>query len=286
VQLLTEARDRATPPPRRPIPDRELVDAIRAAYRPGRVRAFSPTSSESRICPPDDECIAAHLRRAPRVGSWRAWLRERSPMDPAKTSTLEALDAIYDEGSLVVIQRDPGPGPGPARIQHMHRTCSGIPLPPEFLKSEGDGAWFLSNPVSGKVERTQGDRGSLACLAAITRFPYAVLESDTLTPQDFLAILSTVPIRIVMLTATGGKGVHALLHVGAPDLATFREYVAPNARAYSKLGFDARAITPHRMTRLPGAWRGSRLQELLYLHPNPAPVALADLPRCPKPDQA
>ena len=48
------------------------------------------------------------------------------------------------------------------------------------------------------------------------------------------------------------------------------------------LGADPGAMTPVRLTRLPGCTRGGRLQELIYLNPRPnvrKPVLIRDLPK-------
>ena len=162
--------------------------------------------------------------------------------------------------------------------------------PCPHLPTRGEnGCWFLCSPVVGswkpnpqklnpETRQPMPGRRHAACC---TRFPYAVLESDNLSPLVWFAILSTLHDPIAAIYTSGGKSIHALISLG-DDCTTTEQFNAKRADLMRRLvpvGADPAAITPVRLTRLPGAERLSKLdpatgrpmlQELLYLNPNPA----------------
>ena len=281
--LLFETR--ASHQPRRPIPDQEIVDAVQSVYRlsagtRARQPRYAPRRPTERIGEPDPVEIARMQKGSPQPPSWRHWLYERSPVRTC-LSAFAALDLIYPPGTIVGIVRSTSPSEGRNRHQVFYQTDPDNPseVPPEFHRAPGDGSWFLTSPLSGKAAMAGNGNRSAFCLEAMISFPYAVLESDELSPNDFMRVLVNLPIPITMLTTTGGSGIHALWRVTKPTAAAFRERLDPIKHVLSRLGFDARAVTPHRQTRLPNVWRGNRFQKLLYLNPNPPAIRLADLPQ-------
>jgi hypothetical protein len=281
--LLFETRARHHP--RRPIPDQEIFDAVQAVYRHANgSRAqqprHAPRRPTERIGDPDPAEIARMQKGSPRPASWRHWLYERSPARP-DISAFAALDLIYPPGTIVGIVRSTSPDEGCKRHQMFYQTDPSNPSPvlPEFHRAPGDGAWFLTSPLSGKTALAGNGKRSAFCLEAMISFPYAVLESDELSAGDFMRVLVNLPIPIAMLTTTGGSGIHALWRVNSSSAAAFRERLDPIKHLLSRWGFDARAVTPHRQTRLPNVWRGSRFQKLLFLNPAPLATRMLDLPR-------
>jgi hypothetical protein len=83
----------------------------------------------------------------------------------------------------------------------------------------------------------------------------------------WLRMLSMCGLPIVAIYTSGGDSVHALVR---EDRSSYPEFAAL-AREYKKrlplLGADPAAITPVRLTRLPGCKRGGKFQKLLYLDP-------------------
>jgi hypothetical protein len=103
-----------------------------------------------------------------------------------------------------------------------------------------------------------------------------------------------LPVPIVAIYSSGGKSLHALVRIDAPDKLTWDLMVRGRNQGSAErrtglldlvcpLGADANALTAVRLTRLPFCWReGSRgkngrvvryeqprLQELVYLNPLP-----------------
>jgi hypothetical protein len=139
-----------------------------------------------------------------------------------------------------------------------------------FAKGHHDGVWFLANPVDGKEhfnERQQ--RMSRRSEESIRSFRFAVLESDCQPLEQWLRILAQLPLPIVSITSSGGKSLHALVRVGACSKSNWDETIGAIKPKLIQLGADVGALTAVRLTRLPNCYRGERLQELLYLNPDP-----------------
>lgn len=157
------------------------------------------------------------------------------------------------------------------------------------LPAGGDcGVWFLTAPITGQWEPNPGKRDAQGNLmpgrrhaACCASFPYLVLESDNLPPDVWLKILVQLADPIVAVYTSGGKSVHALVRVAAATPEEFNVIKEGYVLRLSAVGADAAAITPVRLSRLPGCMRHGatgnfgtyvkydkpRLQELLYLNP-------------------
>ncbi len=152
------------------------------------------------------------------------------------------------------------------------------------LPEEGhEGAWFQTAPVTGMWQENpnnidkrtghprMGRRHQACCLA----YPYAVIESDELPADVWLPILAQLEDPIAAIYTSGGKSIHALIRVDAKTPQEFNAACADIKRRLVPLGADPKAITPVRLTRLPGIWRLEKmqtdahhgLQRLLYLNP-------------------
>lgn len=202
------------------------------------------------------------------------------PPNPAAWPTL-LLDTLYRPTDRILIftnMRSQGqylyqPGTGYFRLAASPGTrATRVPALP--LTSSPDGMWYLASPVTGqwlpKPGKTTGELGRRHA-ACCTSFPYAVIESDTLPPDIWLPCLAQLRDPIVAIYTSGGKSIHALVRVGAPTPAEFNTHRAQLLRRLLPIGADPAALTCVRLTRLPGATRGTALQRLLYLNPNPLP---------------
>ena len=139
-----------------------------------------------------------------------------------------------------------------------------------LVRGHTDGIWFLANPVDGKEHyNARQQKMSRRSEESITCFRFAVLESDCQSAEQWIRILVQLPLPIVSITSSGGKSLHALVRVGATSKANWDEIVNSIKPRLINLGADPDALTAVRLTRLPNCYRGDRLQELLYLNPNP-----------------
>ncbi len=225
-------------------------------------------------------------------------LRRISPVEiPAQRHLWPELllETLYQPGERVLIftnMRSQGQflreiGKGNYRLStHPGQRATAVP----HLPSEGpEGVWFLCAPVVGawqpnpnnldsKTKEPKPGRRHAECCTA---FRYAVIESDTISPTVWLNILAVLNDRIAAVYTSGSKSVHTLLHLG--DCATpaeFNRHRQDLLRRLVPVGADPAALTPVRLTRLPGCLRLNKtdpatgqpaVQKLLYLNPNPQP---------------
>jgi hypothetical protein len=199
----------------------------------------------------------------------RKWLRRNSPLRaPFLLTPAEFLAAVYQMGDQVLIFTDYW-----SQGQMLWQKYSMKPerdVLAEYVRGYADGVWFLSNAVDGCYhfnERQQRD--SRRSEESITDFRFAVLESDVQPLEQWLRILVQLPLPIVSITTSGGKSAHALIRVDASSKPNWDQTIAAIRPRLINLGADPGALTAVRLTRLPNCNRGERIQELLYLDPNP-----------------
>ena len=135
--------------------------------------------------------------------------------------------------------------------------------PNELNASVGDwredtGAWIRINPLDGNGVKN----------ANVTSFRYCLVESDTLPVEEQEARIRALQLPVAALVASGGKSVHAIVHIDAPDL---EEYKARVSFLYDYLDAKGLAVdrqnrNPSRLSRMPGVTRNGRQQKLLGLH--------------------
>jgi hypothetical protein len=104
-------------------------------------------------------------------------------------------------------------------------------------------------------------------------------------PGLWLRFLAMIPLAIVAIYSSGGHSLHALVRVDQPDKPAFDAILRESIKkTLPVVGADPGAMTPVRLTRLPGCTRGGKEQRLIYLNPGAkwtAPVAIAQLPKRP-----
>lgn len=264
---------------------------------------FSPETAEqlAALCP--QQITADHLRAISPI---------TIPDDPATWPEL-LLDTLYHPNERILIFTNmQSQGQFLRVIRGKNYRLNSRPgikaTPAAHLPDRGEnGCWFLCSPVLGtwqpnpqkldpKNHQPLPGRRHAACC---TRFPYAVLESDNLPPETWFKILAQLHDPIAAIYTSGGKSIHAL--IALPDCRTTADFNTRRQDLLRRLvpvGADPAALTPVRLTRLPGALRLSKknpqtnqpeLQTLLYLNPNPHPhqplhrmPLLRPLPQCTK----
>ena len=134
------------------------------------------------------------------------------------------------------------------------------------------GCWIRLNPTDGKGIHD----------VRITAFRHSLVEFDEIPVELQLAFFAKVRLPIAALVKSGGKSVHAWVHIGARDLDAYRAQVKNLYAALERFGVDPANKNPSRLARMPGARRqdsGARnggLQRLLYLNPDPTSKAIAE----------
>lgn len=134
-------------------------------------------------------------------------------------------------------------------------TCGG-----DLGKVLGDwdpevGAWICFNPVDGTGRKD----------ANITAYRYALVECDNMELGRQQAIIKQLELPCAALVYSGGKSVHAIVKVDAPDYAEYRKRVDYLYAACQKNGLtiDQQNRNPSRLSRMPGIPRGDKRQVLL-----------------------
>lgn len=117
------------------------------------------------------------------------------------------------------------------------------------------GAWIRFNPVDG--EGVKNDN--------ITRFKFALVESDTMPVSDQDAMYRKLELPIACLVHSGGKSLHAIVHVDAEDYTEYRKRVEFLYDFLEKNGLrvDKQNRNPSRLSRLPGVTRNGNRQYLV-----------------------
>ena len=78
-----------------------------------------------------------------------------------------------------------------------------------------------------------------------------------------------LPLKISAIYSSGGKSIHALVRLDAQSKHGWDQQRDQLRALLTPIGADPQAMTAVRLTRLPNVMRGTRLQKLLYLNPQP-----------------
>ena len=117
------------------------------------------------------------------------------------------------------------------------------------------GAWIRFNPVDGKGVKNEN----------ITRFTYALVESDDMPIAEQNAFYRKLELPIACLVYSGGKSIHAIVKVDATDSEEYRKRVdfLYDFLERNGLKIDKANRNPSRLSRMPGVMRDGKEQTLL-----------------------
>ena len=143
-----------------------------------------------------------------------------------------------------------------------------------------EGVWYLPNPITGQLAKSQSGGFSYRCGAAVSSFKYIAFESDTVEAPDWLKFIVTLPIPIAAIFETGGKSVHTLVKVSVSSLGEWKECAEILKEKLKPYGADPAMFQIQQTCRLPGCLRGKggKEQKLLYLNPNPSYTSIHEMP--------
>jgi len=243
--------------------------------------AIAPVEQEA---PKKLEFDLEALRRfhRPDVAADRAWFAARSVRDPRGMSPGDFLEALFRPDEKVLIFTDER-----SQGQFIHwvgkgsyvlAASPGVPAKSSVLPRGGDtGVFFLCQPVSGQwyanpraPRMPNGElRLSRRSAEAVTDWRYMVLESDEAPDDLWLNLLAQLPLPIAAIYTSGRRSIHALVRLRVDSKLEWDSVKRQIAPLFTKLGADAGALSAVRLTRLPGCYRGSKLQELIFLNPDP-----------------
>lgn len=285
---------------------------------PRDVLPEEPRAEEGGIPKYDEAKLREFVRNVPDLT--RADLKRVSPIQVETASPADFLENLFDDNERVLVFTEfysqgnylYQVGAGSCRLSPDRGVKAVVSPLPTTAK---EGIWYLCNPVSGRWEITE-DKWKTERLPpnvhgpvrqwkepgkwgrrswqAVTKYRYAVLESDEAPEALWIKALWKLPLPIVAIYSSGGKSLHALVRIDASSKLEW-DFIVRGASAGAKargfglmslvcpLGADAAALTAVRLTRLPFCMReGSkdksghyvryerpRLQELVYLRSLP-----------------
>lgn len=116
------------------------------------------------------------------------------------------------------------------------------------------GAWIRFNPVDGQGVENRN----------VTRFTYALVESDEMPVEEQDFIYRKLQLPIAALVHSGGKSLHAIVRVDAKDAKEYAERVSFLYDFLGKHGLivDKNNRNPSRLSRMPGVMREGNRQYL------------------------
>ena len=275
----------------RKVPPREIRSAIDHAWgtstlststRPMSRRARARAARRAAIERDrrEAEQLAAARRALAAAGSRRAvaaeTLRDLGVLRSAEAEQIEALRCELWHRSPVLIGGDPD---WRLCLESLYSPGEWIwiggsmepGIPAENLRTVEDwlrieqprGNFWIPNPLSGSCGLSQDGKPSYRCDAVVADRRFILVEMDSIGRVEQLAWwLGQTIVAVAAIVDSGNKSIHALLptwQFGAQIEHAFTELVL--------IGADPTGRTRSRLSRLPGARRGSRRQELYYLNP-------------------
>jgi len=120
---------------------------------------------------------------------------------------------------------------------------------------EEAGAWIRFNPLDGKGVKNEN----------VTDFRYALVESDCMPIERQNAVIRELELPVAVLVYSGGKSVHAIVRIDAPNYEEYRRRVDYLYKVCKENGLDIdkQNRNPSRLSRMPGVIRGGRKQFII-----------------------
>ena len=117
------------------------------------------------------------------------------------------------------------------------------------------GAWIRFNPLDGKGVKNEN----------VTDFRFALVESDNMEIEKQNEIIRALELPVACLVHSGGKSLHAIVRIDAPDYAEYRKRVDYLYGVCKKNGLeiDMQNRNPSRLSRMPGVIRNGHKQWLV-----------------------
>jgi len=117
------------------------------------------------------------------------------------------------------------------------------------------GAWIRFNPLDGEGVKD----------ANVTDYRFALIESDNMDLEQQNALIRELELPVAALVYSGGKSLHAIVRIDAPDYHEYRRRVDFLFDFCQKNGLqmDRQNRNPSRLSRMPGVTREGKKQYLL-----------------------
>lgn len=117
------------------------------------------------------------------------------------------------------------------------------------------GMWIRFNPLDGKGVTNDN----------VVDYRYTLVESDSMPIDKQNEIFRQLELPIAALVYSGGKSVHAIVHIDADSMEEYRKRVEFLYKTCEKNGLqvDKNDRNPSRLSRLPGIERGKNKQFII-----------------------
>lgn len=114
------------------------------------------------------------------------------------------------------------------------------------------GAWIRFNPLDGKGVKNEN----------VTEFRFALVESDSMPLEQQNAVIRELELPVAMLVYSGGKSLHAIVRIDAPNYEEYRKRVDYLYKVCKENGLDIdkQNRNPSRLSRMPGVVRNGKKQ--------------------------
>lgn len=149
------------------------------------------------------------------------------------------------------------------------------PMRDWLLPTSKVGEIVRPNPLTGKQGKTTGGKPSFGAKDCIAAFRHMIFEFDEMPIADqcrfWAGFIRNGKLPLISLTYSGGKSIHGVIRVNAPDAETWARYRAKIIERYAsdtdpRFRLDTQALNPLTGCRLAGIIRHDtgKVQELLF----------------------
>lgn len=120
---------------------------------------------------------------------------------------------------------------------------------------EEAGAWIRFNPLDGKGVTNKN----------VSDYRYALVESDSMPLERQNAVIRELELPVAVMVYTGGKSIHAIVKIDAPNYDEYRKRVDYLYSVCRKNGLDIdkSCRNPSRLSRMPGVMRNGKKQYII-----------------------
>ena len=177
-----------------------------------------------------------------------------------------AIMAAFEQGELIRVQlqvasKKEGAWMPKGFGEFMTREQVVAALDADALRGNKDaGIYMGQNPV-----RPGLDDQTAAKDEGVVAFRHALVEFDSVPLEQQFAIVLATRLPVSAVVYSGGKSLHAWVRVDAPDRETYKQRVAAIHALPLLAGMDKANKNPSRLTRLPGARRGDKVQRVVAI---------------------
>ena len=247
-----------------PVTGGTLVALARQHGAPLAAGGASPSPTGGRELRWDDE-ISDDLRIVDQAAVMPQAVHEPTDWNP-RQQLITYLEALFDSTDKVSYVTETWEKEG----RHMPRKGASDRTAGELISAlhrctdvsdvigtvnEEAGAWIRFNPMDGRDVRNDN----------VTAFNYALVESDSQDIERQYALMQELQLPIRMLVHSGGKSLHAIVHIDAGSIEEYRSRVDYLYAVCRKNGLeiDGQNKNPSRLSRMPGVIRRGRKQYIV-----------------------